>query len=323
MNRLLLMTIALTVLIGAFGCQGTPEPSTSPVSTPSQALVSPLASPQAPVAIDSWPMGHVLYHSDRTGTYQIYEVVDGQEVDSPLTNASCGAVEPSWSPDGQQIAFAACTGEFNGMGIYVMKADGSEQHRVMADQPRLNWRPDWSPDGSQLLFLSNRDGNFEIYKVSVDGTSLVNLTNDPANDRDADWSPSGEKIVFVSDRGGGGKSGIYTMFPDGSGVTRLVSRSWDCSFPRWSPDGRQIAFASGKDGTQDVYVMDSDGNNVRKITERVGDNTMPYWVGNDRLLFSGEIGDYTWDLFIINLDGSGLTHLTDYQGSERYPIWRP
>jgi len=317
-----LIAVAVILLWVVAGCkhgEGTTAPS--PLTQP---FVSPVSTSPLPTPVDSfaslWPAGRVLYHSDLTGVFKIYLVVDGQPP-LALTQELGGATEPAWSPDGQMIAFTGYTTDPNNVMIYTMRADGSEKRPVMSTQPQRNWRPDWSPDGTQLLFLSNRDGNFEIYKVNVDGTSLVNLTNHPANDRDADWSPDGDQIVFVSDREG--RNALYVMAEDGSGVARLLGGSWNCSFPRWSPDGERIAFTSGKDGTLDIYVMNADGSDVQKVTTRSGDNVMPAWVGNDRLMFSGDDTGDNWDLFVINVDGSGLVQLMTTTDSERYPAWAP
>jgi TolB protein len=262
-----------------------------------------------------------LYHSNQTGAYQIYLVVDGQPAVA-LTQEPGSAVEPAWSPDRQQIAFAAEWPGSSGMAIYTMHADGSNKREVVSGQSGLNWRPNWSPDGSQLLFQSNRDGDYEIYKINLDGTSEVNLTNHPAHDGDAAWSPDGSQIVFTSNRDGA--NAIYVMDADGSNVTKIFDEFW-CSFPRWSPDGQWIAFAGGTVtvSAMKIYVMDAQGNNVRQVTDRVGDSVTPAWVGNDKLIFSGEVGDLSWDLFLVNVDGSNLIKLTTTPTSERFPTWLP
>jgi dipeptidyl aminopeptidase/acylaminoacyl peptidase len=50
-----------------------------------------------------------------------------------------------------------------------------------------DWYPAWSPDGKKIAFVSDRDGNDEIYVMNADGTNQVNITNNPANDQDPDW----------------------------------------------------------------------------------------------------------------------------------------
>ena len=52
-----------------------------------------------------------------------------------------------------------------------------------------DYEPAWSRDGSKIVFVSERDGNEEIYVMNPNGTAQTRLTNNPAVDDDADWSP--------------------------------------------------------------------------------------------------------------------------------------
>ncbi len=60
------------------------------------------------------------------------------------------------------------------------------------------WRPSWSPDSMWIAFVGIQDGNEEIYRINIDGTGLLNLTNHPAADNDPHISPDGSMIAFVS-----------------------------------------------------------------------------------------------------------------------------
>ena len=93
--------------------------------------------------------------------------------------------------------------------------------------------PAWSPDGQQIAFVTNRDGNYEIYAMNADGRGLVNLTRHEATDQRPAWSPDGRQIAFVSDRGG--LMEIYVMDADGNNVRKLVERFGNADWPSWLP----------------------------------------------------------------------------------------
>ena len=101
-----------------------------------------------------------------------------------LTDQSGGQLEPTWSPDGSQIAFRSFRD--GNSEVYVMNADGSEQTNLTND-PALDNAPAWSPDGTKLAFTTDRDGDFEIYRMDADGANKVNLTQNPAFDERPDW----------------------------------------------------------------------------------------------------------------------------------------
>jgi TolB protein len=63
--------------------------------------------------------------------------------------------------------------------------------------------PAYSPDGSRLAFLSNRDGQFEIYVARADGHDPVNISRHPLRDAFPTWEPDGRGVTFVSERDGG------------------------------------------------------------------------------------------------------------------------
>ena len=85
----------------------------------------------------------------------------------------------------------------------------------------------------RIAFVSDRDGNVEIYVMDADGSNLTNLTNNPAYDWLPVWSPDGSRIAFVSDRDGNWE--IYVVDADGSNLTNLTNNPADDLLPAWSP----------------------------------------------------------------------------------------
>jgi Tol biopolymer transport system component len=100
-----------------------------------------------------------------------------------------------------------------------MNADGSNQTQLT----NSGYSPRWSPDSSRITFLSNRDGNFEIYVMNADGSNQTRLTNNPDLDESPDWSPDGTRMVFKSLRDLNNNSNIYVMNADGTSQTRLTN----------------------------------------------------------------------------------------------------
>src|SRR5205823_753856 len=97
-----------------------------------------------------------------------------------------------------------------------------------------------SPSGQRVAWVSERDGNLEIYSMNADGSDPRRLTNDFALDDHPAWSPDGKRLVFTSTRQASGKPGqgwnaLYVMNADGSGVKRLSPPGVTDYSPAWSP----------------------------------------------------------------------------------------
>jgi TolB protein len=125
----------------------------------------------------------------------------------------------AWSPDSQWLAVLLDDSQ-DIPDVAVINAASGEA-RPLAASPARDFSPSWSPDGQQLAIVTDRDGNLEIYVVSISGEKIINLTRSPALEARPAWSPSGRRIAFVSNRESLFPAYLYVMDADGSGVTRL------------------------------------------------------------------------------------------------------
>ena len=181
-----------------------------------------------------------------------------------------------------------------------------------------------SSSGGRIAFGSHKDGDFEIYAMSADGSGLAQLTNNRSHDFDPSLSPDGRRIAFVSNRDGDSNYEIYAMSADGSNQTRLTNNSAKDYDPSWSPDGRRIAFTSERDGNNEVYAMNADGSGVARLTNDSARDTQPSWSPDSRRIAFVSSRDGNEEIYAMNADGSNQTRLTNSSaGDDATPSWSP
>jgi TolB protein len=106
---------------------------------------------------------------------------------------------------------------------------------------------------------------------------------------------------------------IYTVSPDGSGLTNVTNNPAEYSTPGWSPDGGKIAFSGVLPGheeqSSEVFVMNADGSGVVDVSNNPAYDFDPDWSpdGTKLVFTSGRSLDY--DLFVMNADGSNQRSL--------------
>jgi Tol biopolymer transport system component len=174
-----------------------------------------------------------------------------------------------------------------------------------------------------IAFVSNRDGNYEIYTMNMDGTEQTRVTNNSATDDYPALSPTGTRIAFASNRDGDYE--IYVMNSDGSGVTQLTFNASNDSCPRWSPDGTKIAFHSDRDGNEEVYVMNRNGSVPINITNNANLDGEPSWSPDGtKIIFTTDRATLYTDIFVTNSDGSGIpARLTPSNDTDQLSTWSP
>jgi len=172
----------------------------------------------------------------------------------------------------------------------------------------------------KIAFASDRDGNFEIYSMDVDGGGQTRLTENPAEDFSPAWSPDGTRLAFVSTRDG--NSEIYVMNADGTGQTRLTNNPDSDLSPAWSPNGLQIGFVSNRDGNDEIYLMNPDGSNQTNLTQSAGDDSsFSFSPDGSMIVFSSAREDADFDIYAMNAAGKAVVRLTTAPGADINTSW--
>ena len=175
-----------------------------------------------------------------------------------------------------------------------------------------------------ILFVSNRDGNDEIYAMKLDGSDVVRLTNNSVQDGRATWSSNGKHIAFAS--GAVGSRDIYVMNADGSGLHNITNTpAADEDWPEWAPYGKQVIFSSNRDGNHEIYLINLETSHLQRLTFRPEDDKWPTYSHDGlRIAFQSDLrGTVGTEVFVMHANGTNVIRLTTSNGLDQMPAWSP
>lgn len=206
--------------------------------------------------------------------------------------------------------------------IYRVRVDGADTLRITTDTSD-NSQP--TSAAGIIVFVSNRDGNAELYSLPANGGLATRLTNTAANEADPALSPDGTKLAYTRDDGGLPR--LWISNSNGTGAVRVTDSldfggAVDVS-PTWSPGSDRVAFVSTTSGSARLYQLTLNGMTIAPLLSDTAVDVEPSWSPDgSRLAFvSGANGGAR--IAILDLNSHAVSLITPASGQNGQPTWMP
>jgi Tol biopolymer transport system component len=255
--------------------------------------------------------------------------------DSTADDAAPPPTRPAWRralPWAATLAAGALISGIVLWGLGLRRPQRDAMHfRAVTNFAGVQAQPALSPDGRSVAFVSNRDGDYDIYVGLVSGGKLIQITHDPDFEARLSWSPDGASITYarVNDWG---LWDIWQVPALGGTPRRLILNASD---PAWSPDGRSLAYVSAssqagsfisRGATRTIWVSDPAGQNAREVTrpELAPYQSEPrFSPGGRELAFVTRAGGPRGELNVVDLRSGEVRRLTHDNTLAQGPAWSP
>lgn len=182
------------------------------------------------------------------------------------------------SPDSESIAVSHGVKEDGKSRVYTVSLSGGVPRLITPLAP--SYLHGWSPDGKTLAYCAERNGEFDVYTIPVEGGVETRLTDAPGLNDGPEYDSAGEYIWFNSVRSG--LMQAWRMKADGTEQTQMTfDENWNTWFPHISPDRTKVVMIAYKKGDVapgehvphkyvELRLMNADGSDLKTIVELFG-----------------------------------------------------
>jgi Tol biopolymer transport system component len=288
--------------------------------------------------------GAIAYQRVVESNSQIFVMDPAGEVKTQVSEGGGWYFMPSWSRDGEKLAYYFFNPGTQMTSVYAVDVTQSKFEPVLLTDRAtydINFGSlKWSPDGETILYHSVDSLNIaDIYTIDVDTGAIADIFEDSIYyDYSPDWSPDGSQFVFASNRPDNDQP-IYDLFlADASGenlvnLTDNNNNGWVDTLPAWSPDGETIAFwrfnfiegESFEGGPAGIWLYDLDTGEETVLYEMqdASDETPPIWSPDGKYLAFLEGEDSQHTLRIVKISSGELVDVSLVEGDKRAISWSP
>jgi hypothetical protein len=194
----------------------------------------------------------ILYNSDRNGTHDIFVMNDDGGDDVLVYGTPALEFNPAWCPGtNPRVVFMSDAAGNN--DIYSIDFSPSPTPIRLTDNTLLDGHPSCGND--VIVYQSVvQTGNTDVFKMNLDGSNKVNLTNAPGFQGFASISPDGSRIAYVDSSSGNGE--IFVRNIDGTNPINVTNHPAADGDPAFSPDGTSLSFHSDRNENNDLFDYD-------------------------------------------------------------------
>lgn len=243
--------------------------------------------------------------------------IDGQNIVRVL-EISRPILSPTWSPDGEQLAYVSF--EFPGRTAIIVHHLARAERRKLISIEGINGAPAWSPDGRRLALSLSHRGSPDIYIVNVASGQMSQLTSAPSIETEAAWLDN-NTVAFTSNRSGTPQ--IYKKgLASGSDAERVTFEGKYNAGASASPDGSKIAFIHNEGGNFRIAVQDLNNRVLEVLTDGRLDESPSFSPNGDQVLYSTKV-DGRDVLGVVSVDGLVKQRISLANENVRDPAWGP
>lgn len=188
--------------------------------------------------------------------------------------------------------------------------------------------PAIDPNGRKLVFASTRNSRHShLYMKPIDGASITQITDGPANDAQPAFSPDGRRLAFASDRSG--QWDIWVIDLDGRHPMQVTDNPAAELHPSWSPDGKRLVFCriQPRGAGGELWIADLDTPGVQRF---IGEGLFPAWSPTgERIAYqrARQRGSRWFSIWTLTLKDNEPTMPTEVASSPHSaliaPAWSP
>ena len=259
----------------------------------------------------------IAFVSTGSGTKEIYICEFDGYNPRQLTHTHDITLSPSWSSDGEWLAYTAYA---KGKPDLYIKNLRENRGYVVATKG-INITPAWFPNKFELAATLSFSDDPEIYLLTGTGKIIKRLTYNKGIDVSPTWSPDGKSVAFVSKRSGTPQ--IYIQDLNSGQVKRLTFQGRYNTQPSWSPRGDKVAYSGMENGHINIFVIGIDGQGPIQLTHNEGDNEAPSWSPDGNLIVFSSTREGPSRIYVMTSYGTDQRRLLVLKGRQTEPKWSP